>query len=84
MAMVANLVLRHKGQDIAMDALKGKPWMNREWRLNIYGDGPDETFLRSMAEHHPSKAKITFHGRVSDITGVWKKNHILLMPSRME
>jgi glycosyltransferase involved in cell wall biosynthesis len=83
-ALVGNLRIVHKGQDLALEALSTAKWMGRDWHLNIYGSGEDEQRLRSMVDFFRLKNNVTFHGRVSDIREVWRVNHVLVMPSRME
>jgi glycosyltransferase involved in cell wall biosynthesis len=83
-AMVGNLIIAHKGQDIAFETLSTDIWKNRDWHLNIYGSGKDEFILKELATFFKLNERITFHGRVNDIRSVWAKNHILLMPSYME
>jgi glycosyltransferase involved in cell wall biosynthesis len=84
MALVGNLITRHKGQDILFSLLKEPKWKERNWDLNIYGDGPDRGYLEELARYYRLQDRIIFHGRVNDVRGVWKKNHLLLMPSHME
>lgn len=83
-AMVGNLRMIHKGQDLALEALSTGKWKERSWHLNIYGSGEDEPRLREMVDFFRLKNYITFHGRVGNISEVWLENHVLLMPSRME
>jgi glycosyltransferase involved in cell wall biosynthesis len=83
-AMVGNLIVRHKGQDIALEVLCGQEWEQRNWHLNIYGSGEDEGYLKNLVEFRGLQNRVTFHGRVSDIREVWSKNEVLLMPSLME
>jgi glycosyltransferase involved in cell wall biosynthesis len=83
-ALVGNLVTIHKGQDIIFSALGSEDWIERNWNLNIYGTGPDETYLKSLSKHLKIDDKVFFHGTVTDIRKVWNKNHVLLMPSLME
>jgi glycosyltransferase involved in cell wall biosynthesis len=84
MAMVGNLLTVHKGQDIVLNILKKQSWTNRNWQLNIYGSGVDGNYLKQLVEQNHLTGKVFFHGRVDDIRALWSKNHILLMPSRME
>ena len=83
-AMVGLLVAAHKGQDMAMAALSGPVWKERNWHLNIYGSGVDEQYLKQLSDFYNLQDRVTFHGKVSDIRAVWLLNHILLMPSLME
>lgn len=83
-AMVGNLRMVHKGQDIAMEVLAADAWKERNWHVNIYGNGEDKEMLLSLTKKLELGNKITFHGKTSDIRGLWACNHLLLMPSRME
>ena len=84
MALVGNLIVAHKGQDLLLSVLRTSRWMNREWILNIYGDGPDRGYLQELVSYYCLQDRVIFHGRVSDIRQVWQHNQVLLMPSHME
>lgn len=84
MAIVGNLVCNHKGHDILIEALSKVSWVKENWRLNIYGSGQDEQYLRNLALHFGLKEKIVFHGRVQDVKQIWQTNQLLLLPSHME
>lgn len=84
LALVGNLVTVHKGQDLAFAALSRPEWQQRNWRLNIYGDGQDEQYLKTLCTFYGLGGRVTFHGHVSDIRAIWAANHLLLMPSLME
>src|SRR4030095_11657288 len=83
-AMVGNLIVAHKGQDIAFNVLTKEIWKMRSWHLNVYGSGPDEEYLKWLCAKNDLKDRISFHGKVENIRAVWQRNHLLLMPSRME
>jgi glycosyltransferase involved in cell wall biosynthesis len=84
LAMVGNLLINHKGQDLALEALSSGKWKARNWKLNIYGSGIDEKYLKDLTIFYGLEQKVIFHGKVNDIRSVWEKNHLLLMPSRLE
>ena len=84
LALVGNLVTIHKGQDILFQVLQRPHWRNESWKLNIYGSGSDESYLRMLSQYYKLDHKIIFHGRIQDIRGAWEHNHMLLMPSHME
>lgn len=84
MAMVANLVISHKGQDIVLNILKQPHWQKRNWHLNIYGSGIDELFLKTFVQKNGLENRVSFHGRVNNIRELWSVNQLLLMPSHME
>jgi len=83
-ALVGNLIAAHKGQDILLAALAAPRWMERDWILNIYGDGPDKEYLQMLTVYYRMQDKVIFHGKVGDIRQVWEHNQVLLMPSHME
>lgn len=83
-AMVASLDVKWKGHDIVFEILNKEHWSERQWKLNIYGKGPDLNYLKELAMFFSVADRIHFHGHVSDIRTVWTANHILLMPSRQE
>jgi glycosyltransferase involved in cell wall biosynthesis len=83
-AMVGNLIILHKGQDIALTVLSKESWKTRNWHLHIYGNGPDDNYLKQLCTELNLEERVSFHGKVDDIRAVWQKNHVLLMPSHME
>ena len=83
-AMVGNLLVNHKGQDLILEVLNKNQWKAREWHLNIYGSGNDKVYLEKLIFMFGLNNRVTFHGRVTDIRALWSNNHLLLMPSFME
>lgn len=84
MAMVANLITEHKGQDIVLRILALPQWKMQDCHLNIYGSGKDEQYLKQLVQELDLTQKVSFYGKVNDIRLLWAANHILLMPSHME
>lgn len=83
-ALVGNLVTEHKGQDLVLQALSTQKWKDRNWRLNIYGDGADRNYILNLIQYFQLKNRVILHGKVNDIRAIWQENHALLMPSLME
>lgn len=81
---VANLLVNHKGQDLLFDVLRQPQWQERNWHLNLYGEGIDAGYLKRLCAYYGLGQRVTFHGRVADIRAVWRANHLLVMPSRLE
>ena len=73
-----------KGQDTAMEVLGTSAWKERDWVLNLYGDGDGKDYLKALAVFYGIHKKIKFHGHVKDILKVWTENHLLLIPSAGE
>ena len=84
-AVVGSLQVGIKGQAYLLQILSSKKWCNRNWVLNIYGNGPDEQLLLELIELYQLTDKVFLKGFVNDVREeIWKSNHILLMPSFKE
>ena len=84
MACVGRLDCGHKGQDILLEALSAPSWKNRDWRLRLFGAGPEKAYLESLIEHFGLRGRVEFGGHVSDVRQIWARHHLLVMPSRVE
>ena len=83
LAVPSKLLYIHKGQDLLIEVLKADKWRERSIEVNFYGVGDDREVMEKTVEEL-SLDNVTFRGRVADISDIWKDNHALLMPSRME
>ena len=83
MAIVGN-ISETKGHDTALEVLSAPKWKERNWILNIYGEGEGKMYLQALAAFYGIAHRIIFHGHVDDIVNVWKTNHLLLIPSAGE
>jgi glycosyltransferase involved in cell wall biosynthesis len=83
-ACVARFETAWKGQDLLLDVLRQAPWRVRDWHLTFYGEGPDSEHLRRLAAHFGLSDRVAFAGFVSDLSGIWTSNHLLLLPSHGE
>jgi glycosyltransferase involved in cell wall biosynthesis len=83
MACIARLDPAAKGQDLLLRILASPQWRERPIEANIFGSGSYETNLRRMAEKMDLKS-VNFQGYVSNIEEIWKRNHLLVLPSRYE
>lgn len=84
MACVARLDTRWKGQDVLFEILSQPQWNDRHWTLNLYGEGPEKGYLERLAEHYDLTERIVFHGVVTDVSEIWARNHIQVLPTRAE
>ncbi len=73
----------HKGYDLLIDVLKQDKWKRRPLLFTIYGGGPHRGLIRRMIQLHEITNLIIEEHR-DDVADIWKSQHILLMPSRME
>jgi glycosyltransferase involved in cell wall biosynthesis len=83
LAVPAKILFIHKGQDILIEVLKDDKWKMRSLTFNIYGVGPDRERLEQMARQY-GVDNLVYHGRLDDIAEIWRDNHAVVLPSRME
>lgn len=50
-----------------------------DWQLNIYGQGPLEPELRTIAA--PLGPRVQFRGYVRDLRAIWVENHLMVSPA---
>lgn len=84
MAVVARLDANHKGHDLLLAVLQQPQWRERNYKLNIYGTGPDEAYLQGLISFYALENKVELKGYCSDIKTVWRQNQLLLLTSRTE
>ena len=83
LACVGRLDVISKGQDVLLQVLALQHWRERNVRLSLIGNGPNERCLRRMAEQLELN-NIDFAGNRENIEEVWSKHHALVLPSRFE
>lgn len=83
-ACVARLHPSSKGQDLLFDVLAEPQWRDRDFHLNLFGKGPNERSLRRLAMSLQLNEKVTFCGHLNSPEEIWKRNHVLVLPSRYE
>ncbi|WP_053976074.1 glycosyltransferase family 4 protein [Mangrovimonas xylaniphaga] len=83
-ASVARFETLWKGQDMLLELLSSDKWKARDWRLNLYGSGHDEEYIRGLIEMYGLEAKVTIKGYKKDVKQLWQTNDVLLLPSRGE
>jgi glycosyltransferase involved in cell wall biosynthesis len=70
-----------KGVDLLLAALAGALGDVLGWRLNIYGQGPQEDYLEACAQHFRISDKVSFRGFVPNLQEIWAQNHMLVSPA---
>lgn len=83
LACVARMLSRDKGQDMLLRVLAMPKWRQRPIAVDFYGEGDNHEAFQGMARFF-GLANVVFHGFSSDIEGVWKDHHALVLPSRAE
>jgi glycosyltransferase involved in cell wall biosynthesis len=84
LAIVANLLVNHKGHDLLLAVLSTEKWKQRPVELHIFGSGSDEGYIRSLIPFFGLEDKVFLQGRTGDIRSVWERHHLLVMPSLNE
>jgi glycosyltransferase involved in cell wall biosynthesis len=84
LAVVASLDADRKGHDVLLQVLSAPMWAARVWQLNLYGQGPDRGYLERLVAYYGLGNKVVFHGHVADSASIWRTNHLLVIPSRIE
>ena len=81
-ALIGRIECFHKGYDLLLELAQVKKWQERPIHFNVYGDGPHVELLNQNI-CRLGIGNITLKGYAKSIS-VWKEDHILFMPSRME
>jgi glycosyltransferase involved in cell wall biosynthesis len=83
LACVARLHPPSKGQDILLEALATPRWLERPWRLRLFGDGEWKSTINHMVQRLGLSEKVALCGH-HPVYNIWKENQVLVMPSRYE
>jgi len=73
-----------KGYDVLINALALLPEDAPDFRVSIYGHGPDENKLKNMVNGLGLNGKVEFCGFIDDVKPVFRKSDFLILPSRSE
>jgi glycosyltransferase involved in cell wall biosynthesis len=83
LACVARLDVISKAQDVLLQVLALPHWRQRKIRLSLVGNGPNERGLHRIVDQL-SLSNVQFAGHQNNIEEVWRKHHMLVLPSRFE
>jgi glycosyltransferase involved in cell wall biosynthesis len=81
---VARMETIWKGQDLLLEILAGEQWRSRDWRLRLFGDGPDRERLEKWTHVLGIPDKVCFEGYVRDLVEIWRDTDLMILPSRGE
>lgn len=84
LATVSRLDVHHKGMDVLLQGLcllRDEP---RPWTLDIYGQGPDEGYLRELISWLGLQERVRIHPHAEDVRTIWQRCHLLVLMSRYE
>jgi glycosyltransferase involved in cell wall biosynthesis len=73
-----------KCQDRLLEALAGSEWKGRNWRLDLFGNGPDGKYLQDVIRYFGLGDRVTLCGFERDFTRIWIDRHLHVLTSRAE
>ena len=73
-----------KGLHLAIEVLSSSQWRERDWILDVYGDGELRADLEAQARNAGLEGRVRFLGFTGDIDEIWRGHHMLILPSRAE
>ena len=74
----------HKGFDILIKAFALFAEQNKEWRLNIVGDGPEKESLQELIDDNDLSDRITIYPFTKDIQRYYSTASVFVLSSRWE
>ncbi len=83
-ASVAKFETKWKAQDVLLETLGSEYWLSLDWHLNMYGEGPDEEYIKELITFYNLAERVSLRGFVDNVAEIWEHNHLLLLPSRAE
>jgi glycosyltransferase involved in cell wall biosynthesis len=70
-----------KGIQLLLHALAQELAGERDWRLNIYGQGPAADYLHTTVAYLRLGDRVQFRGHVGNLHTIWAENHLLCSPA---
>jgi L-malate glycosyltransferase len=83
-ATVGRYDVGSKCQDRVLQALATSQWKERNWRLDLFGGGPDGTYLQDVIRYFGLEDRVTLCGFERDFTKIWIDHHVHILTSRGE
>jgi glycosyltransferase involved in cell wall biosynthesis len=84
MAFVARLEVAIKCQDLAINVLAQDEFKNTDFVLDLFGEGPDKSFLEDLIQFHGLEQKVRLMGQHSSPGQIWEDHDLLVLTSRGE
>ncbi len=79
----SRLYLLNKGQDILLRVLTREKWKGRGLHVSFFGRGLNAESLADLAVRLRVR-NVSFEGQTTDVPGIWKEHHALVLSSRAE
>ena len=84
LAVLAELDVKRKAQDVLVQAFAKEKWRHRNFRLNIYGTGKDKGLLEKLVADKGLASKIFLHGFTQEVKEVLTNSHVLLQLTHID
>ena len=85
LACVGRIHFQSKGQDLILDALRRNFWRDKPIEVSFFGkDQGNLRQLEDLIRLHGLESQVRIAGFETDVSGIWKTHHALLLPSRYE
>jgi glycosyltransferase involved in cell wall biosynthesis len=75
---------QQKGFDVLIESFAALAEKHRDWRLTIYGEGPQRAWLTQLAEARGMGQKVSLPGITKDIPGALRRASLFVSASRYE
>jgi glycosyltransferase involved in cell wall biosynthesis len=83
-ATVGRYEVGSKCQDRTLQAFATSEWKNRNWRLNLFGSGPDQAYLQDLRRYYGLEDRVVLQGFERDFKKIWASHHLHILNSRAE
>jgi glycosyltransferase involved in cell wall biosynthesis len=82
--MLAALDTERKAQDILIKTLSSQKWIERNWVLHLYGDGPDRHALEQLIHLKKLQEKIFLKGHTNKVQEVLLQTNLVLQCTHID
>ncbi len=83
-SVMAALDIERKGQDLLISALSSEKWKQRNWELNIYGEGKDKTKLIQLVSSLQLDKKVIIHGLAENYISALRSSQLVLQITHID
>ena len=73
-----------KCQDQVLQALATPGWKERNWRLDLFGSGSDERYIRDVIRYFGLGDRVRLCGYEREFMKIWMDHHLHILISRAE
>ena len=82
--MLAALDKERKAQDILLETLSSQKWKDRNWILELYGDGRDRNFLEQLIHSKNLQNKVFLKGHTNQVQKVLLQANLVLQCTHID